>query len=137
MTRIVAAVVTAMVAVVLPAGVAQAQEGDTPMTEPVAKPAFLFGAAWFSAVSIDVYSDHFAVAHVHAVEGNPIMPGDAQARYAVAYAGAAAGTWIATRLWRNDHKRLAVALTVSNIVIRGFVARHNFAVGSSEPATQR
>ncbi|HMD36008.1 MAG TPA: hypothetical protein VKH42_13615 [Vicinamibacterales bacterium] len=131
MTRI---VIVGAVAAVLWGSAAHAQDAaanSTPLPQDATKPALVFSGVWFTAASLDVWSDHYAVMNANAVEGNPMMPSDPQARYTAVYAWAAAGTWIATRLWQHDHKRWAVALTVGNAVIRGFVAQHNLAVARS------
>ena len=134
MTRIVAVAIAAA-AILLSASVARAQETtqDTPKVS--IKPALVFTGAWVTAASLDVWSDRYAVANARAVEGNPIMPGDQQTRYAVTYAAAAAGAWATARLWQHDHKRLAVALTVGNLVARVFVAQHNIAIGNGRPVS--
>jgi hypothetical protein len=130
MTRIVVAVASAAAAILLSATAVHAQETDTDTAKNSIKPALVFTGAWVTAASIDVWSDRYAVANARAIEGNPIMPGDQQTRYAVTYAAAAAGAWAVTRLWQHDHKRLAVALTVGNLAFRAFVAQHNIAIGN-------
>ena len=133
MTRI--AVVAVAAFIVVSASAARAQETTQDTAKVSIKPALVFTGAWVTAATLDVWTDRYAVTNARAVEGNPIMPGDAQTRYAVTYAAAAAGAWAATQLWQHDHKRLAVALTVGNLVARGFVARHNIAVGNDRPGS--
>ena len=86
-------------------------------------------ASWFGAVTLDVMTDHYAVTRANAIEGNPIMPQSVSGRYALAYIGAGLGTAATIHLWAK-HQRMAILLTVGDVIARGLVAKHNLDVGN-------
>lgn len=116
------AMTTVIAIVLLSATTASAQQ----QTPPTSKRApLVIAGIWSGIVLGDVLSDRYATTRANTSEANPLLPGDAQSRYMTEGVTAFAGWYATTYLWQTDHKRIATAVMVGNILLRGWVIRHN------------